>query len=150
LLPTFKMMLVLLLLAGIISWLLRRFFIKVYSKAQVALQDTFAQPPASRPHEAPPALQSMLREADLETITIVRNSQAAGKLIRELELRTLTGASIVGIERNGANIVNPSADEELHSADQVLLLGNRAQLDAARRCLLGPHAFRDQGSSEIV
>ncbi len=77
----------------------------------------------------------MLREADLETITLAANSPAAGKLLHELELRTRTGASIVGIERNGANIINPSADEELQSGDQVLLLGNRAQLDAARRCL---------------
>ena len=77
----------------------------------------------------------MLREADLETVTIAEDSPAAGKLIRELELRTRTGASIVGIERSGENIINPSADEELQSGDQVLLLGSRAQLDAARRCL---------------
>ena len=138
LLPTFKVMLVLLLLAGIISWLLRRSFIKVYSKAQVALQDTFAQPPAPRPHAAPAALQSMLREADLETITIAAGSQAAGKLIRELELRTRTGASIVGIERNGANLINPSADEELQPGDQVCCWASgatgRRPPSSARQC----------------
>jgi monovalent cation:H+ antiporter-2, CPA2 family len=88
-----------------------------------------------RPQGAPAALQSILRDADLETITIAGNSPAAGKLIHELELRTRTGASIVGIERKGTNIINPSADEELQSGDHVLLLGNRAQLDAARKCL---------------
>ncbi len=135
LLPTFKAMLALLLLAGCISWLLRRFFIKAYARAQVALEDTFAQPPAPLPQKPPAALQSVLREADLETIPIAAGSRAAGKLIRELELRTRTGASIVGIEREGGNIVNPSADEELQSGDQVLLLGTRSQLDAARRRL---------------
>jgi CPA2 family monovalent cation:H+ antiporter-2 len=74
----------------------------------------------------------MLREADLETIIIAEDSLAAGKLIHELELRTRTGASIVGIERSGAKLINPSADEELQSGDQVLLLGTRDQIDSAK------------------
>lgn len=138
LLPTFTMLLVLLLVVGMISWLLRRFFIRVYSQAQVALQDTFAQPPAPRPQAAPAALQTLLREASMEKITLAAGAPAAGKLIGELELRSRTGASIVGIERKGANLVNPGADEELLPGDQVLLLGTRAQLDAARACFQGP------------
>ena len=53
-------------------------------------------------------------------------------MIRELQLRTLTGASIVGIERKGANIINPSPDEEIQVGDRVLLIGNKQQLSAAR------------------
>jgi CPA2 family monovalent cation:H+ antiporter-2 len=41
----------------------------------------------------------------------------------------------VGIERNGASIVNPGPDEELQAGDRILLLGSRAQLDAARAAL---------------
>jgi monovalent cation:H+ antiporter-2, CPA2 family len=134
-LPSLNVMIILLLVVALTTWLLWRSFIKIYSRAQIALQETFAQQPPPRPLVAPAALQSMLREADLETITIAANSPAAGKLIHELELRTRTGASIVGIERKGANIINPSADEELQPGDQVLLLGNRAQLDAARKSL---------------
>jgi CPA2 family monovalent cation:H+ antiporter-2 len=128
LLPTFNVLIVLLLLVVLIAWLLRRSFILVYSKAQVALQETFAQEPAPRHSHAPTALPSLLREADLETVTVAAGSPAAGKLIRELELRTRTGASIVGIERNGANIINPGPDEELLAGDQVLLLGTPVQL----------------------
>ena len=126
LLPTFNVLLVLLAIVALITWLLWRSFIKVYSKAQVALQETFAQPPV------PTALPSLLREADLETVTIATGSPAAGKLIRELELRTRTGASIAGIERNGANIINPSPDEELLAGDHVLLLGTPVQLRASK------------------
>lgn len=132
LLPTFKVMLVLLLLAGIISWMLRRSFIKVYAKAQVALLETLAQPPDPRPGLSLTPIQPLLREADLEAVAVPVGSPAAGRMIRELALRTRTGASIVGIERNGANIINPGPDEELQVNDQVLLLGNRAQIDAAR------------------
>jgi CPA2 family monovalent cation:H+ antiporter-2 len=135
LLPSFKVTLALILIVGFIAWLLWRSFIRVYSKAQVALQETFAQPPAPRPHAAPAALPSLLREADLESVTIAPGATAARKLIRELELRTRTGASIVGIERNGTNLINPLPDEELQPGDQVLLLGTRAQLDAAKLAL---------------
>ena len=55
-------------------------------------------------------------------------SRVAGKLIRELELRTRTGASVVGIERNGENIVNPGPDEELRVGDKLLLLGSSDQI----------------------
>jgi len=64
------------------------------------------------------------------------DSPAAGKRIHEIQLRTQTGASIVGIERHGANLINPGPDEELQAGDQVLLLGNRAQLDSAKAALL--------------
>ena len=55
-------------------------------------------------------------------------SPVASKLIRELELRTRTGASVVGIERNGENIVNPGPDEELRVGDKLLLLGSSDQI----------------------
>jgi CPA2 family monovalent cation:H+ antiporter-2 len=133
-LPTFKVFVVLVVVVALITWLLWHSFIKVYSKAQMALTETLAQPPAPRPTQAA-ALPSLLRQANLETVKIAANSPAAGKLIRELQLRTQTGASIVGIERNGESIINPGPDEELQAGDQVLLLGNRAQLDAAQKCL---------------
>ena len=135
LLPSFKVTLTLILIVAFIAWLLWRSFIRVYSKAQIALQETFAQPPAPRPQAASATLPSLLREADLETVTIAPGATAARKLIRELELRTRTGASIVGIERNGTNIINPLTDEELQPGDQVLLLGTRTQLDAGKRAL---------------
>jgi len=132
LLPPLPVLMVLLVIVGLVAWLLWRSFIKVYSKAQVALLETFAQPADPRPGSAQAARPSLLRDANLETVVITANSPAAGKLIRELELRTRTGASIVGIERNGSNVINPGPDEDLQVGDQLLLLGNPAQIAAAR------------------
>lgn len=132
LLPTFNLLIVMLIVAGLISWLLRRSFIRVYAKAQVALEETFADAPTPVEHAAPAPLPSLLREANLETLAIAEHSSAAGKLIRELQLRAETGASIVGIERPNEKIINPGPDEELRAGDQLLLLGSRAQLEAAR------------------
>jgi CPA2 family monovalent cation:H+ antiporter-2 len=82
----------------------------------------------------------LLKEAEIEGVTITANSPAKGKLIRELALRTRTGASIVAIERAGGNIINPGPDEEIQVDDQLLLLGRREQLEAARR-----HLFAHKG-----
>jgi CPA2 family monovalent cation:H+ antiporter-2 len=131
LLPSPKVAAGLVVLMAFIAWWLWRSFIRIYSKAQVALQATLAQPPAPR-HSAPP-LPGLLREADLELLPV--GAPVAGQLIRELQLRSLTGASIVGIERAGNNIVNPGPDEELKPGDQLLLLGSKAQLTAAREVL---------------
>ena len=133
LLPTFRVLLVLLVLVAFITWSLWRSFIRVYSKAQIALKETFAQAPSPPATEVPAPMPGLLREANLETVEIAAGSPATFKLIRELELRTRTGASVVGIERSGGvRIINPGPDEELQPGDQVLLLGTRAQLDSAK------------------
>ena len=123
-------------LAQIGGWLLRRSFIRVYSKAQVALRETLSQAPAPLHAPAMAVLPSLWREADLEVVALSADSPGVGKRTRELQLRTLTGASIVGIERNGGGIINPGPEEDLQAGDQVLLIGTRVQLDAARTALL--------------
>jgi CPA2 family monovalent cation:H+ antiporter-2 len=108
----------------------------VYSAAQISLVNTLAEKPEPKV-EIPAPLPSVLRDAKLLTIEIPAGSGSVGKLIRELQLRTTTGASAVGIERDGSNIINPGPDEELAVGDRVLLLGQEQQLEAARRLLMG-------------
>ena len=79
----------------------------------------------------------MLQAAQIEPVKISDDSPARGKLIRELALRTVTGASVVAIERAGETLVNPGPDEEILGGDQILVLGRREQLEAARRSLQG-------------
>ena len=135
-LPSWRILIVLLLVLAAITALLWRDFIRVYSKAQFALEETFSQPPPSRHGPPPAALAGLLKEAEIVTLTVANGAPCKGKLIRELALRTQTGASIVAIERAGVSIVNPGPDEELLAGDQVLLLGKHAQLEAARHYLV--------------
>jgi CPA2 family monovalent cation:H+ antiporter-2 len=135
-LTTFKVFLILLVLVALIALLLRRSFIRVYSKAQVALQQTLAE--TARPDHAPAItrpLPSLLREANLKTVSIAAGTSTAGKRIREIGLRTQSGASIVGIEREAVSILNPDPDEELKAGDHVLLLGTAKQLADAEKVL---------------
>jgi CPA2 family monovalent cation:H+ antiporter-2 len=132
LLPSWKILLVLILIIATVATLLWSSLIRIYSKAQVALKDTLAEAPA--PYSvAPPSLANLLKEAKIETILIGPGSAAKGKLISELGLRSRTGASIVAIERNGSTIINPGPDEEITDGDQILLLGRPTHLQAARR-----------------
>ena len=136
-LPSWNALLVLVLVLIVATLVLRRTFIRLYSRAQGALQETLSQPPAPRHHDAP-ALPSLLREAELRLVTLDPRSALAGRLIAEVKLRTQTGASIVGIERDTARIINPGPDEELHAGDRILLIGSAAQLAAAANLLAGP------------
>jgi CPA2 family monovalent cation:H+ antiporter-2 len=138
LLPPLRIFIVLLVLAGLLTFLLWRSAIKIYAKAQYALHETLNQTPMERPVAAPAPLPNLLRNADLQVITLAAGTIAIGKLIRETGLRKETGASIVGIDRNGTSIINPEADEELRAGDQILLLGTTAQLEAAQKFLARP------------
>ncbi|MGH7178235.1 MAG: cation:proton antiporter [Tepidisphaeraceae bacterium] len=132
--PPWRAMIVLGLIIATVAIAMWRSFIRLYAKAQLALTDTLSDKP--EPVEERPALMPLiLKNAVLETVVIPDNSPAAGKLIRELQLRTATGASVVGIERAGEQLVNPGPDEELQRGDRVLLLGTGAEIDAARRVI---------------
>lgn len=142
LLPSWNVLLLVCAVVAICGFFFYRGSVKVYASAQSALRETFAEPADPHPlHHAEstaPTLPPLLREARLETVKLAQESQAAGKLIAELQLRPETGASIVGIERGGESIINPGPNEELAPGDEILLLGSSAQLEAAREMLGRP------------
>ena len=146
LLPPWNILLVLALFLGLVTLLLRKTFVRLHARAQSALGATFAQPPAPRGHghaeggaELPqPGLPPLLREAGLRAVDLGNGSPAHGRQIAELRLRARTGASVIGIERAGRHIVNPGPAETLQDGDQVLLLGNEQQIDAAQALLAAP------------
>lgn len=59
----------------------------------------------------------------VEEFTVPTNSAHAGMRILDLQLRTRFGCSIVGIDRQGFAINNPSRNEVLFPGDKLLLLG---------------------------
>jgi len=119
------------------AFLLRRSFIKLYARAQVALRETLDQPAISSAEEKTRHLTALLETAEIDRIQLAPDSPAVGKTIRGLSLRSSTGASIVAIERADQTIVNPGPEEELLSADRLLLLGDQKQLASAKSLLIG-------------
>jgi CPA2 family monovalent cation:H+ antiporter-2 len=127
--PVLLLLAVVMVGVAIAAW---QWMIRIYAKAQIALTETLTteHPPHS---PEPPA---MLKSATLKSVVLPEMSLAGGKLIRELELRSKTGASVVGIERGGTQIVNPGPDEELLAHDSVLLIGTEKQIDDAEKLLM--------------
>jgi CPA2 family monovalent cation:H+ antiporter-2 len=138
LLPPVNVLVVLVIVVALISWLLWRSFIKVYSRAGGALKGTILTSSEAADDKGSAPLAGFLKDAQLDIVTVAPGSRAERRLIRQLALRSRTGATIVAIERRTALIVTPDARDELHTGDLVLVLGNRGQLDAARKLLNEP------------
>lgn len=136
LLPPLNVLIVLTFLVAAVGWVQWRSFVRIYAKAQFDLEEALSETPASAERETGllPSL-GILKSSQLESVPFAGSSSVVGKLIREIQLRTRTGASIIGIERNGKSIVNAGPDEEIQNGDLVFLLGNPDQLRSARALL---------------
>lgn len=130
-----------------IALLMWRSLVRVYASAQIRLAETLATHahghdldiPASEVLHGDGGGMSLpvLAGARLHAVILPEGAPAVGRLIRELAIRTATGASVVAIDRAGAPLVNPGPDEELRAGDQVYLLGSPEQLDRAEAALAG-------------
>ncbi|MBB5039527.1 cation:proton antiporter domain-containing protein [Prosthecobacter dejongeii] len=135
LLPSRNLLIVLALVLVGLTFLLWRTFVQVHTKAQFALYETLNEAPLPHEHGESPPLPTLLQQAELLNLSIAQDSPAVGKVISELQLRTRTGASIVGIERQGENIINPDISEEIRVGDSILLIGNAGQIERAKLAL---------------
>jgi CPA2 family monovalent cation:H+ antiporter-2 len=136
-LPPWPILVILVMLVIAIAFTIRKSLIRVYAQAQIQIKETL-EPEVPEP-AAQASLQGVfdspaplvLTGAGLRQLAVEVDSPAEGKLIRELALRTATGASIVAIDRDHTPIINPGPDEELRYGDRVYLLGTREQLERA-------------------
>jgi CPA2 family monovalent cation:H+ antiporter-2 len=64
-------------------------------------------------------------------VVLPTNSLHAGRRLLDLSLRQATGASIVGIDRQGYAINNPAGSDRLYPDDRLLLLGSEEALGKA-------------------
>ncbi|MDW8345256.1 MAG: cation:proton antiporter [Verrucomicrobiae bacterium] len=130
--PALGVLLLMVLGLAIVFW---RSFIQLHARAQVALRETLTASAEPAEEDDAARVQRLFRDARLATVIITQSSPAANKLIRELELRSRTGATVVAIERGETSVINPGPDEELHPEDRLLLLGTPEQLRAAQAVL---------------
>jgi CPA2 family monovalent cation:H+ antiporter-2 len=64
-------------------------------------------------------------------------SPAVGRTLADLDLRGLTGATVLAIQRGDAGLSVPSAREVLRSGDVLAITGTEDAVEAARRVLAG-------------
>ncbi len=135
LLPPWKTLTLLGLLATLLAVLLRTHFVRLYARAQSAIRETLARPHDHHDPEPSKPLPPLLEHADLRTLKLPGEAAAVGQSIRALELRTRCGASIIAIRRDSETIHNPGADLMLAAHDELLLLGDPDQLHIAGQLL---------------
>ncbi|MFH1477050.1 MAG: cation:proton antiporter [Verrucomicrobiota bacterium] len=134
-LPPWPILLLLMLVIALITSLLWTFNIRIYAKAQTALRDVFAGAHEWFSLHPIGAMPYFFRDARLGAVVVSPESRVVGQVVRELNLRAQTGATIIGIERLGIMIVNPEADETVQPGDRVMLLGTSGQIENARAWL---------------
>jgi K+:H+ antiporter subunit KhtT len=86
--------------------------------------------------KALPSAEIVLEDLLLQWYTIGPGSVCVGKTIRDLQVRTLTGASIVSIiEPDRAKRINPEADTILNEGATLILAGDRKTIGALKQLL---------------
>jgi uncharacterized protein with PhoU and TrkA domain len=77
-------------------------------------------------------------------IRIEAEDRSHGRTLKELNLRGLTGATVIAIDRGEQDIVFPRADEMLMPGDILVLTGTEESVALAREVLTG----RDETETE--
>ena len=117
-----------LLIVGGVGW---NRFRHVGAESLATLRGVLTKEVATDPTES----AADLLDIHTEKIKVGGRSEVCGRSLREINLRAQTGVSVIGIERAGVTIVNPTAAETLHAEDVVLVLGDDEHLAQARRWL---------------
>jgi TrkA domain protein len=87
--------------------------------------------------KALPAAEIVLDDLLLQWYTIEPGSVCIGKTIRNLQVRTVTGASIVSIiEPDRVKRINPEADTVLNEGATLILAGDRRTITALKHLLI--------------
>jgi CPA2 family monovalent cation:H+ antiporter-2 len=89
----------------------------------------------------------MARQLDFTWIGLPADSPFDGRTLEELRIRTTTGASIVGIIRDGALVANPAGAARLERGDLVAVLGTRDQIGTFTQAMRPPRSAREAGAA---
>jgi len=94
--------------------------------------------PASRPtaesgtQRVVPDVQQLLPGLGTPVLVeLVADSPGVGKTLAQLDLRGVTGATVLAIMREAAGVIVPTAKEVLQVGDRLALTGSREAVDAA-------------------
>jgi TrkA domain protein len=86
--------------------------------------------------KALPSAEIVLDDLLLEWYTIQPGSACIGKTIRDIQVRTATGASIVSIiEPDRVKRLNPEADTRLNEGATLILAGDRRTIETLKQLL---------------
>ena len=74
-------------------------------------------------------------EMNIAEVDVPNNSAFAGKALKDLNIRNITGANIVRIIRGGININIPGGNHRLYPGDRIILAGSDTDVAAFQKML---------------
>ncbi|HJT24166.1 MAG TPA: TrkA C-terminal domain-containing protein, partial [bacterium] len=97
-------------------------------------------------HHAPKNQDALMEEINTiapgigapTSVSLSADSPAAGKKLGELNLRLLTGASVIAISRGDERLLMPSGKETLRAGDTLVLVGTQEAIFLAKGLLRKP------------
>ena len=107
----------------------------VRAGAQVILEALAAQsgsPATTGPHAHATLLPGL---GNATAIPIVAGTPGVGRTLKQINLRGLTGATVIAIDRDSADVIYPTGDEELRVGDALILTGTNEAVQAAQTLL---------------
>lgn len=125
-----------LLLVGL-AWGIKRLFRTICDHLETWLDEIFglaSNEPLRRAALDLGHPDSLLNDS-IQRIRIVPGAAAVRQSLRELRLRERTGASVIGIYRDGTLTANPSPETTLDANDIVVVLGDATEGRLARQAL---------------
>jgi hypothetical protein len=125
-------------LAALVLW---RRMTRLYAALQGAFRDSLSRKDASH-HAGAAMLVDVLASGSAQLFQISAGHWAAGRTLLGTELRALTGASVVRIQRGGHALSSPVPGTVLAAGDELLLVGDAEQLGRAVQLLsAGPEGL---------
>ena len=126
------LMLLMLITVGIGFWQKPK-MIKIYSQAQLAIQSVFSSDQAEPQHpvQAVNVSEHEHMNMNVRSLNIPDKSKFLGHSLHDMELRTKTGATLVGIQRKNKRIVNPGPSEIIMASDTLYIIGTPHQIHSA-------------------
>lgn len=88
----------------------------------------------------PPVAESMdmiLGQLSMEWLRVEPGSPVAGRTLADSAIRERSGASVLAILRGDRALANPAPQETIHSGDILVVVGDREQVQRARRLVRG-------------
>jgi CPA2 family monovalent cation:H+ antiporter-2 len=79
----------------------------------------------------------LTRQLDVVWVGVPTDSPYDGRTLGEIQIRSVTGASVVGIIHDGSLLANPDGQARLERGDLVAVLGTREQVSRFERAVQG-------------
>lgn len=81
--------------------------------------------------------KSNTRLQQIEEVEITENSPLVGKSLEEVRFRSVTGATVLALERDGEDIYSPDGSMALRTGDLLLLVGPAEAKEKVRQLVNG-------------